>query len=177
MTYHVAMTPRSGPRYCLAVDSIGKTGWAWLRDHSGEYGLRQFWDIGNEPWHLQPIEIPTGRRRYDPLLHEPLAVWDLPGLPDPQSQQIEAPTPTLRRGANNNMAEVREWQSHCNFWKWRDGFGRPLLVDGGFGPLTEQATMAAQKALLVDLSKGGAGVYGPQTARKFQDFLNYMAST
>lgn len=175
-TYHVAMTPKAQPRYCLAVDTIGKAGWSWLRSHADEYGLRQFYDIGNEPWHLQPIEIPTGRQRYNADVHEPLPVFDLPGLPDPQAQRVEAPTPSLAMGRDNDRAEVREWQAACNFWKWRDGFGRQLLVDGGFGELTKQATMAAQKALGVDLSRGGAGVYGPQTAAKFQAFLDYMAA-
>lgn len=82
--------------FAFAIDSIGD--WAWMRqpvkDASGKtvrrinlYGLVEFNDVNNEPWHVQPIEVPTARRNYTGA---PLQVWKLPGEATPPKPGPEA---------------------------------------------------------------------------------------
>jgi hypothetical protein len=53
-----------------------------MEAHCGAYGLRTFRNVNNEPWHIQPVEVPTGRKFATSL--PPLTVWPLPGdEPDP----------------------------------------------------------------------------------------------
>ena len=63
--------------FALAADLIGDLD--WVQDHSGEFGLRTFARVNNEPWHVQPVELPTSRNRY---AGEPLEVWRSNEEPD-----------------------------------------------------------------------------------------------
>lgn len=159
---------------CLATDTVGKSGWEWLKVHAAEYGLRSFWNVNNEPWHVQPIDVSASRRLFEARRWKeyPLKVWTLPGATDdvPPVQVVEAPTPTIRLRRVNNRAEVRELQALCNFYGWRDAYGRELLVDGDYGAKSYQACRTMQRALKVPVD----GVYGPMTARTLQAFLNEM---
>lgn len=170
LSYHEPVTAAG---LCLACDTIGRAGWNWLHVHAAEYGLIEFSDIGNEPWHVQPIEIPKARRLYRPAVHEPLKPFALPGQKPPVTIPpiVHAPTPVLRRGARNDKAEVRELQVACNFWGWRDAYGRRLVVDGDYAARTAQAVMAMQKALGLKRD----GIYGKVTAAAFHGFLGSMA--
>ena len=170
-SYHEPVVPSTMPTRCLAIDAIGDL--KWLADNCAAYGLKQFEDIGNEPWHVQPIGIPNGRAQYRPTLHEPLKPWDLPtDKPKPQPVKIVAPKSTIRRDAKNNKAEVRSLQTLQNFWGWRDALNRTLIVDGDYGQKSEQATMVMQTALGVKAD----GVYGPVTEAKLQSFLDMMSA-
>lgn len=73
LSYHEGMTDG----LALAADLIGDLDWA----HSVclEAGLRHFKNVNNEPWHFQPVEVPTSRRSWN---GERLRRWDLPGEED-----------------------------------------------------------------------------------------------
>lgn len=166
-SYHEATTAK-GESY--AIDFIGDL--KFLASYGPSYGIRQFGEVNGEPWHGQPSDIPNSRSQYT-TLYEPLKVWALPKPPVVAPTRVFAPKPTLRVGAPNNVAEVRNLQMLCNFWGWRDSFNMQLLVDGVYQAKTAQAVMAMQRALgftggLVD------GVYGPMTAGKLQAFLDAM---
>ena len=44
----------------LAADMAGD--FAWLGKNVGRFGLMTFADVNNEPWHVQPVELPRGRK-------------------------------------------------------------------------------------------------------------------
>ena len=47
----------------LAADLTGD--FAWLGNNVGRFGLMTFADVNNEPWHVQPVELPKGRQQYE----------------------------------------------------------------------------------------------------------------
>jgi peptidoglycan hydrolase-like protein with peptidoglycan-binding domain len=47
----------------LAADLMGDFG--WLGNNVGRFGLMTFADVNNEPWHVQPSELPKGRAQYE----------------------------------------------------------------------------------------------------------------
>jgi peptidoglycan hydrolase-like protein with peptidoglycan-binding domain len=47
----------------LAADLVGD--FAWLGNNVGRFGLMTFADVNNEPWHVQPVELPKGRKQYE----------------------------------------------------------------------------------------------------------------
>ena len=46
----------------LAADMIGDMG--WVRDNAARFDLQTFENVNNEPWHVQPTELPRGRSSY-----------------------------------------------------------------------------------------------------------------
>lgn len=43
----------------MAADIVGDMD--WLQQNAARYGLKTFADVNNEPWHVQPIEVPNAR--------------------------------------------------------------------------------------------------------------------
>lgn len=66
-----------------------------------------------------------------------------------------------RRAEGDAVSELQRW---LNFHGYTDAAGNALDVDGSFGPLTEQALMAAQRAAGVPVT----GRLDPATAAAFQ---------
>jgi hypothetical protein len=64
--------------FALAADLIGDL--KWMNANCTNFGLLHFADVNNEPWHVQPVEIPRSRRLYT---GQQLAVWPLPGTTPP----------------------------------------------------------------------------------------------
>lgn len=64
----------------LAIDTVPATSWDWMEPRLAAFGLRSFRTVNNEPWHIQPLEVPTSRKFATTL--PPLQVWPLP-LPPP----------------------------------------------------------------------------------------------
>lgn len=160
VSYHEPTVLSGGVRYAVAVDAVGWEN-GWLQANCGRFGLRTFAGLAgsmNEPWHCQPIELPTSRASYDPAVHV-LKVWALPS-PSPAPSPIDVPTPTLRSGSTGQ--EVRELQSVCKFW----GF-YPFTVDGSFGARTVDAVKQLQGMLKLTQD----GVYGPVTATAYRNFV------
>lgn len=70
----------------MAIDFIGDLD--WLQVNCGRFGIRTFADLtgaNREPWHGQPIEIPTSVSKWIAAGRPGLERWTLPG---------DAPTPT-----------------------------------------------------------------------------------
>ena len=69
----------------VAIDTVCDVSWQWMEVNLKAYGLRSFkvpsstgYGGSNEPWHIQPAEIPAGRmRRTQP--------WNLPQIALPTS--------------------------------------------------------------------------------------------
>lgn len=47
----------------LAADLIGDIG--WMNRNAGRFGLKHFAGVNNEPWHVQPSELPNSRREFE----------------------------------------------------------------------------------------------------------------
>ena len=161
-SYHEATTAKGE---CYAIDFIGDM--TWLDANVAKYGL--VW-IQPEPWHVQPAEIPHSRSGYSQALYEPLKPFPLPVPPTPTPKKIYAPKPALKVGAPNNTTQARAFQLMCNFWGWKDAYGKVLLVDGIYSSKSAQACMNMQRSFKI----GVDGVYGPVTATKLQAFLDVM---
>lgn len=59
----VAPPGRSMHEVGLAADLTGDTDWVVKNAH--RYGLKHFKNVNNEPWHVQPAELPNSRRAYE----------------------------------------------------------------------------------------------------------------
>ena len=46
----------------FAIDTVPKTSWPWMENNIKAYGMKTFKYVNNEPWHIQPIETPNGRK-------------------------------------------------------------------------------------------------------------------
>jgi hypothetical protein len=65
---HVSGAPAAPPgrsmhEIGLAVDLTGDFDWVVKNAH--KYGLKHFGDVNNEPWHVQPEELPNSRSKYE----------------------------------------------------------------------------------------------------------------
>ena len=166
-SYHESTT-REGR--CLAADMIGDMN--WMTSHAAAYGLVHFANAG-EPWHLQPIEIPHGRKNYSSTLYEPLKVWGnsstpLPPPPKPPTPVVIVPEPTIRlRTPYQSGKNVSTLQQIMKFWGWYTA-----TVDGWAGPKTVEAIKRMQTALRITVD----GIYGPQTAAAYKKFADAMAA-
>lgn len=47
----------------LAADLVGDLD--WMNAHAGEFGLQHFAGVNNEPWHVQPDDLPRSRAKYE----------------------------------------------------------------------------------------------------------------
>jgi len=47
----------------LAADLVGDMN--WIKENASKFGLRSFYDVNSEPWHVQPAELPGSRRAYE----------------------------------------------------------------------------------------------------------------
>lgn len=77
MSFHEWQTWRDRQRAWAAVDIVGvnaRHGAAqlWLRNNGTRFGLLTFWNVNNEPWHVQADDIPRG-----------FTAWVAAGRPNP----------------------------------------------------------------------------------------------
>lgn len=49
----------------LAADLAPSTEFDWIKENAARFGLRSFFDVNNEPWHVQPEELPASRMQYE----------------------------------------------------------------------------------------------------------------
>lgn len=61
----------------LAIDTVPKGSWDWMEKNIKTYGMITFRYVNNEPWHIQPYEVPKSRKFAKTL--PPLEHFLLPG--------------------------------------------------------------------------------------------------
>jgi hypothetical protein len=137
-SYHEVTTPDN---FALALDMQGDI--TWMLDHTDRFGLVDFRNVGNEPWHVQPIEVPTARVKYNPDKHG-IEVFDIDGVEGPARLGSPAAPPgppgiapfpfetsTLRRGDTGPRVYLAQTILHL-------GASQMLVIPNGvFDELTE----------------------------------------
>jgi hypothetical protein len=150
-------------RGAVAIDTVPEPSWNWMEQNCAKYGLRTFRNVNDEPWHIQPIDIPAGRSyRTQPWS---LPKYNLPGAPSTPT----VPRPVLKRG--DKGLGVRRLINHLKFWKW---YPRDFMDDGNdgeFGRRTGRGVRNMQRALKIPVN----GVYDRRTARALRNFLTAMS--
>lgn len=109
--------------FALAADIVGDT--LWMNTHAADYGLRHFADVNNEPWHVQPAEIPTSRSAFD---GRPLDVWRPDTAKEATMIQLD-----YEPGTTRWVATV--WTGTELAWV-RDGNAAAVLTNAGVQRLT-----------------------------------------
>jgi len=117
------------PQGAVAADMVGDL--TILRDSGHLFGLIEFHDVNNEPWHAQPLELPHARSEYVAATMAPLHPWTFPGPPPPPPQpgvDMELAVMTLdnTQPPTTFLGYVDPAQSDLEsnkFWKvyWIDG--------------------------------------------------------
>lgn len=68
--------------YCMAVDNVGWNTHPWFNAHVGDFGLRDFRDVGSEPWHTQLAGYGASKSALQrDLANRGLPTVDLPPIP------------------------------------------------------------------------------------------------
>jgi len=73
----------------LAADLAPSTEFDWIKENAARFGLRSFFDVNNEPWHVQPEELPASRLKYEKM-----------GAPWGHNGNVTEPTDTNASVAN-----------------------------------------------------------------------------
>lgn len=124
-SYHEVTTPQG---FALAADMIGDL--VWMRGREAAYGMRDFALVNDEPWHIQPIEIPAARSNYV-ASRDALTSFPLPGTPpSPPENDMHLAVMTLINtvpattflGYEESFVQPDGRTGH-KFWKvyWIDG--------------------------------------------------------
>jgi peptidoglycan hydrolase-like protein with peptidoglycan-binding domain len=131
----------------LAADMTGDIG--WMRDNIARFDLQTFENVNNEPWHVQPSELPRSRSSYEQQPTWGLPPWNasgetgmtVPSGPTPLITSSTPLTPALR--------------------------ARP----GDTGPaVTVLLEALIANGLLPDSTASRNGIYGPEPARIVEEF-------
>jgi hypothetical protein len=156
----------------VAIDAVLSESFGWMEKNCKAYGLRTFvqpsttgYKGSNEPWHVQPSEIPASRNwRKEPWT---LKTFQLPGAaPVPPKEVAATPpgNPSFKKGATDASTKIVPGAEGGRV-TWlqtilRDEYTISLIPDGQFGSKTDVALRVMQNQLRVKVD----GIYGQQTA-------------
>lgn len=141
----------------MAIDTVPAPSWPWMEINCGAFGFRTFKYVGNEPWHIQPVEITTSRKYAS--VCPTLPTWPLPGTsptPTPPVQSgiitVQGYRITVEQGSSGKMAKMCQQQINLIA-------GQGLAEDGNFGP----QSVAGLKNVQTVLGCTVDGQCGPKT--------------
>lgn len=60
-SHHESMPAGSNTATAFAYDMVPASSWPWMEANCARFGIRTFLHVNNEPWHIQPVDIPAGR--------------------------------------------------------------------------------------------------------------------
>jgi hypothetical protein len=80
-SWHESCPTKPTSATALAIDTVPDVSWPWMEKNCGRFGFRTFKYVNNEPWHIQPSEIPAARSYATKL--PPLKTWPLPSDQQP----------------------------------------------------------------------------------------------
>ena len=168
----------------VAIDTVTNASWKWMEKNLKAYGLRSFvqpsttgYNGTNEPWHIQPAEIPAGRGgRTQPWTLQtfklPSTGGGTPPTPSPQppptgnwAVDVCNSMPTLQKGATGT--NVKRMQHFLALAGQMDP-KNTANFDGIFG----DGTRAALNRFLATGGQTQNGTCTPHTWRWFMDADN-----
>jgi peptidoglycan hydrolase-like protein with peptidoglycan-binding domain len=159
---HESFPAGSGTATAVAADMVPQAAWPWMNRNCATFGLRHFATVNNEPWHIQPLEIPAGRNwRKEP--------WDLEPFPLPVKEKpptgvtitVEVTRQILKPNANAQSGyDVFVLQSILN-----GIYAGSLTLDGMYGIRTIAAVQEAQRTLGLAVD----GICGPKTWARLEN--------
>ena len=129
----------------LAADMTGDMG--WLHDHVARFDLQTFENVNNEPWHVQPSELPRARSSYEVEPTWGLPPWD--ASPATTGDAVKTVGTTSSQPLTPALV------------------ARPGDTGSAVSVLLE-ALIA--RGLLPDVPGSRAAVYGPESTRLVEDF-------
>ena len=138
----VAPPGRSMHELGLAADLVGDM--AWITANCGQFALKTFAFVNDEPWHVQPFELPNSRRDYEKI-----------GSPW-KAKTAAAPTTTATAdaGAGDQPDAVP-----------------PTVTPGMRGPLAGQLQdVMIRRGLIADTIGNRDEFYGPATQAIIKQF-------
>jgi peptidoglycan hydrolase-like protein with peptidoglycan-binding domain len=131
----------------LAADMTGDM--SWLRENVAGFNLQTFEDVNDEPWHVQPTELPRGRSSY-----ETQPTWGLPPWAD--AGDLTATNATDSPSVLTSSTPLTPAL-----------YARP----GDSGPAVAVLIEALiAHGLLADASASRNGIYGPEATRLVEEF-------
>lgn len=161
----------------LAVDLTGDFDWVVKNAH--KYGLKHFGGVNNEPWHVQPEELPNSRAAYE----EAGAAWGRGGsnaapfsadsdfgesLDHPQGEALSQP----QRGYGNVTIADRVARSVSS----GSGSGVMGIKGGGNKSYGKIKSSAGTYVTFGDFKGGGTAKSGVDITRWAQDFLREVGA-
>ena len=113
---HVSGNPAAPPgrsmhEIGLAVDLTGDFDWVVKNAH--KYGLKHFGGVNNEPWHVQPEELPNSRSKYE----ESGASWG------------RGPTGAVPFNADSDFGDTLDHPSSESLAQPQRGYGNVTIAD------------------------------------------------
>jgi len=164
----------------LAADLTGDLDWVVANAH--KYGLRHFKDVNNEPWHVQPADLPGGRGEYErmgaPWGHGPTSAAPF----DPNSNFGEMmgdsprtglASPALSEGGTSGYASISERVA-------RSIGGTAVQTDGSTTQRRRRPGRivgASGTSMSIDLGpSGGTAKSGVDIAQWSSDFLRRIGA-
>ena len=166
-SFHETHRFAKGDEWYAAVDTVGRNGehdraWNWLRDHAGSFGLRTFWDVNGEPWHVQCNDIPAG-----------VSAWKAAGSPDPRPFELADRSPSNR----TSLTESATSTARRDYGPFPDNDDKPVVRIGWHGDLVRYL-----QSVILDRAGGRIAVdgdFGPRTEARVKDvqaFAKLVAS-
>ena len=171
---HESFPAGSNAPNAVAADMVPTPSFDWMERNCHRFGLRTFRHVNNEPWHIQPVEIPAGRNwRKEPWS---LPAWPLTREPSIGGAELPTPPPPLSKGLTVELPfEELTVATHRNRRSQYTANVQALLnlragqvvvaEDGYYGPKTEAVVKLVQgeEGLKVD------GRCGPKTLKALWD--------
>ncbi len=133
----------------LAADLTGDM--RWLRENVARFDLQTFEDVNDEPWHVQPTELPRSRSSY-----EKQPIWGLPPWDGSSVLTVPAGSPTITSPTPLSTAPLSP-ALHA-----RPGDTGPAVV------VLLEALIA--RGLLANSPANRSGVYGPEATALVEEF-------
>jgi peptidoglycan hydrolase-like protein with peptidoglycan-binding domain len=139
----------------LAADMTGDMG--WVRDNVARFNLQTFEDVNNEPWHVQPRDLPRGRSSY-----EKQPTWGLPPWNGSGDTAMTSAVDTAMTSAVDSTLAITSSTPLTPALSARPGDTGPAVA------VLLEALIA--NGLLADSSVSRNGIYGPEPTRLVEEF-------
>jgi hypothetical protein len=143
----------------VAIDTVPTSSWDWMERNCAAYGFRTFRNVNNEPWHIQPTEIPTGRKFATTM--PPMTVWVLPGDKPPVPPQGARAMQYVIKGATGTAVYVTDWLTKRHIDGPTYDLFRVLSADPANGIRMNNGAFFEFADVIVDAIPLGHGPSGP----------------